>query len=127
MIFPFAMAEASAKTAPQPTFLEMIFPFALIFLVFYFFIIRPKSKNLRQHQTFLKNMKVGEAVITSSGLLGVVQSISDKYIRLEIAEGVVIKLLREHISGPQVPTQTPSTSSSAGRGSRGMIKGSKEK
>ena len=123
-IFPMAYAEAPAKVATQPNFLEMIFPFALIFMVFYFLIIRPKSKSLRKHQTFLKNMKVGEAVVTSGGLLGVIQDISDKYIRLEIAEGVVIKLLREHISGPQVPNQASSSSSSR---SRGLLQSSKEK
>ena len=102
MFWSIAYAEGATQSAAQPSFLEMIFPFILIFMVFYFFIIRPKSKNLRQHQEFLKNMKVGDAIITSSGLLGMVKGISNAYILLEVADEVIIKILREHISGPQV-------------------------
>jgi preprotein translocase subunit YajC len=76
----------------------MIFPFILIFGIFYFLIIRPQQKQRKTHAKFLEELKRGDEVVTSSGIIGTVSSISDKIVTVEIAENVKIKVLRGMIS-----------------------------
>jgi len=82
----------------QPSMLEMFFPFAIVLVVMYFMMIRPQSKRARLHDDFLKNMKRGDQVITSSGILGTVDGMTEQFVTLEIANGVKIKMLRKQIT-----------------------------
>lgn len=59
-----------------------------IFFVFYFFIIRPQSKRQKEIQTKVSEMKKGDKVVTSGGMLGIVSSIDDDSVLLEIDSGV---------------------------------------
>ena len=83
----------------QPNMLEMFLPFVAIFVIFYFLIIRPQSKKLKQHEGFLKEVKRGDEVVTASGILGKVDGLTDHVVTLEIANGVKIKMLRKQIAG----------------------------
>lgn len=80
------------------TWVEMLMPFALMFLVFYFLLIRPQQKKVKEHQEFLKNLKKGDEVITSGGLYGVIQGLTDQVVTLEVDQGVKIKVDRVQIS-----------------------------
>ncbi len=74
-------------------------PFILIFVIFYFLILRPQQKQSRQRQEMLKSIKRGDNVITSGGLYGKVLNIADDVITLEIAKGVSVRVSRSGISG----------------------------
>jgi len=74
-------------------------PIILIFIIFYFLIIRPQSKKIKEHQEMVNNLKIGNKVITSSGIFGVVKEIDKEgNAEIEIAENVIIKILKAHIA-----------------------------
>jgi len=73
-------------------------PIVLIFIVFYFLIIRPQTKKMQEHQNMLTTLKVGNKVVTTSGIIGKITNINDKEISLKIAEEVEITILKDHIS-----------------------------
>lgn len=74
-------------------------PLVLIFIVFYFLLIRPQQKKAKEHQTFLTNLKKGDKVITGGGIHGQVTGMTDTVVTLEIAENVRIKVNRGAIAG----------------------------
>src|SRR5689334_982121 len=93
---------AHAQTAPattQPGILEMLFPFVIMMAIFYFFYGRPQQKRMNDHKKFLEGMKRGDKVITASGIYGEITGINEKFVTLEIAENVRIKILRSQILG----------------------------
>ncbi len=85
----------------QPSAVEMFLPFIAIFVIFYFMIIRPQSKRAKIQDQFLAALKRGDEVITSSGILGTIEGITDQLVTLEIANNVRIKILRKQITGSQ--------------------------
>ncbi|MEI7973638.1 MAG: preprotein translocase subunit YajC [Bdellovibrio sp.] len=85
----------------QPSLVEMLLPFVFIFAIFYFLIIRPQSKKVKEHDSFLSALKRGDQVVTNSGILGTVDGLTDQFVTLEIADGVRIKMLKKQISGSQ--------------------------
>lgn len=87
--------------AEAPGGILMLVPFALVFLVFWFLVIRPQQKQYQQHQEFLKGLKTGDDVVTDGGIFGKVASIDETTVTLEIARGTKIKVLRSKIEGSQ--------------------------
>jgi len=73
-------------------------PFVLIFVVFYFLLIRPQQKRAKQQKAFIENLKKGDKVITSGGLYGTITGITDTEVTLEIAEKVRVKVLKGAIA-----------------------------
>jgi len=75
-------------------------PLILIFIVFYFLLVRPQQRKAKEHQNTLNQLKAGDKVQTSSGIFGVIQSINDKdnTLELEIASNVFIKILKQSIA-----------------------------
>lgn len=100
-----AMAQA-AKTAPaQPSFLESMLPLIAIFFLMYLIIIRPQAKKMKDQQSFLSSMKPGDEVLTSSGIIGRIKTINDKFVSLDVGCGN-IKVVKDHISGPVAKTES---------------------
>lgn len=93
----------------QPGTLEMFLPFVFIFGIFYFLIIRPQVKKQKQHQEFVSGLKKGSEVITTSGILGTIEGLTDQFVTLEIAEGVKIRVLRSQISTTLAAQQAQQT------------------
>jgi len=93
-----AQEAAAPKTGGMAGMLNMLMPFALIILVFYFFMIRPQQKQRKKHAEFLSNMKRGDEVITSSGIIGTVYNVSDKIVTIEVDENTKIKVLKGMVS-----------------------------
>jgi preprotein translocase subunit YajC len=87
-------------TATNQSILTSFIPLILIFLVFYFLLIRPQQKKAREHQNTLNQLKNGNNIQTNGGIFGVVRSISSKEntVDLEIANNVVIKILKQSIA-----------------------------
>jgi preprotein translocase subunit YajC len=74
-------------------------PFVLIFVVFYFLLIRPQQKKQREQQDWLKSLKKGDEVFTSGGIIGKISGLTENTVTLEVQEKVRIKVLRSHIAG----------------------------
>ncbi len=74
-------------------------PLILIFVVFYFLLIRPQQKKAKEHQSYLANLKKGDKVVTGGGIHGQITGITDSVVTLEIAENVRIKVNRGAIGG----------------------------
>ncbi len=80
-------------------------PFILIFVLFYFLILRPQQKQTKKRNEMLSTLKRGDDVVTSGGIYGKILNISeDEIVTLEISKGVSIRIGRAAISGFQ-PTQ----------------------
>lgn len=84
-------AQAPAASGSSSPMAGMLFPLILMFIIFYFLMIRPQQKKQRQHQEMLKNLRKGDKVITSGGLYGVVVKVTDKDIVLEVADKVNLR------------------------------------
>ena len=69
-------------------------------VIFYFLIIRPQSKRQKKHQDFVSGLKRGDSVLTSGGMFGTVEGFNDKFVTLEVSDGVRVKFLRAQIAGP---------------------------
>jgi len=94
-----SLAYAQGGGQPKPSILETLFPFIMIFFIFYLFILRPQSRKAKEHQKALGNLKRGDEVLTSSGILGTIEGLTEKYVTLEISEGVRIKMLKSQVAG----------------------------
>jgi preprotein translocase subunit YajC len=71
---------------------------ALIFVIFYFLLIRPQQKKQKQHQNMLESIKKGDKVVTSGGIYGVVIGVKDNIVVLKIAEDVKVEFAKGAIS-----------------------------
>ncbi|NDY43176.1 preprotein translocase subunit YajC [Dissulfurirhabdus thermomarina] len=87
-----------AAGAPNP--LVSLMPFILIFVIFYFLLIRPQQKKAQEHRKFLDELERGREVVTAGGLIGRVTGLTDQVVTLEVADGVRVKVARGHIAGP---------------------------
>lgn len=92
------VSTAAAGTPPQPSMLSMAVPFGLMFLVFYFLMIRPQQKKLKDHESLVTSLQKGEEVITQGGIFGKIHGIADKFITLEIDNNVKVKILKSQIA-----------------------------
>ncbi len=94
-----AIAQAVNETASQQTNNLMSFlPLILIFAVFYFLIVRPQSKKMKEHQNMVNNLKAGDEVVTAGGLIGLVKSVKDDKVEIEIADDVKIKVVKNYVT-----------------------------
>ena len=80
--------------------LQGLLPFVLIFIIFYFFLIRPQQKRVKQHKLMVESLKRGNKVLTAGGILGVVTKAIDgsETVSVEISSGVTVELARQMIS-----------------------------
>ena len=77
-----------------------LLPFVLIFVIMYFLILRPQQKRTKEHQELVKNLRRGDTVITSGGLVGKVTKVDDDdQIEVEIADGVRVRQVRSMVTG----------------------------
>jgi preprotein translocase subunit YajC len=90
---------AGAAPAGAAGGLASFVPLILIFVVFYFLLIRPQQKKAKEHQAYLNDLKKGEKIITSGGIHGRITGLTDSTVTLEIAENVRIKVTRGSIAG----------------------------
>ena len=82
--------------------LMSLLPFALIFVIMYFLILRPQQKRVKAHQEMVKNVRRGDSVVTSGGLVGkVTKVIDDDQIEVEVADGVRVRQVRSMVTSVQ--------------------------
>jgi preprotein translocase subunit YajC len=94
-----ALAQASSPLGDSPL-TSMLIPMVLILVMMYFLLIRPQQKRMREHQDLVKNLRRGDTVVTSGGLVGkVTKVVDDEQIEVEIADGVRVRQVRSMVTG----------------------------
>ncbi len=93
------ISSAWAQTgAPPSNGLVQFLPLILIFVVFYFLLIRPQAKRAKEHKAMVEALKVGDEVVASGGILGKITETGDTFLTVEVADGVQIKVQRGSVS-----------------------------
>ena len=82
-----------AQTRPAPNLITSMLPFMLIGLVFYFLLIRPQNKRLRDHKAMLASVTRGDTIVTSGGLIGKVTKVEDGELTVDLGSGNKVKVV----------------------------------
>ncbi len=93
-----AWAQGAGGTAAGPSPVINLLPIVLMFVILYFLMIRPQQKRARDHEAMVQNLKRGDDVVTTGGIHGRVQAITDKILTLEVASNVRIRLDRDQVA-----------------------------
>jgi preprotein translocase subunit YajC len=124
------LAQDTAPTPPaggegSPGFLSSMPLLIVIFVIFYFLMIRPQSKERRKREELLKTIKKHDQVVTTAGIHGEVVSLSEGTVKLEVADGVRMEFDRSAIwqvrkaSAEGAPEEAPADAGLAGRTEKG--------
>ena len=122
MLISPAYAQA-AGAAAGPSMIESLLPLLLIFVVFYFLLIRPQQKKIKQHKEMLGTIRRGDRIVTGGGIFGVVTKvISDNELQVEIADGVKVRVDRAMVSGLVAKTEPADKADKSDDGDAGDVK-----
>ena len=95
----FTPAFAQATNGGQGSTVSILFPLLLVFIVMYFFIIRPQQKKFRQHQELINSLRRNDQVVTQGGIIGKIKTVKDNNeIEIEIAENVRVRVVKSMVT-----------------------------
>lgn len=86
----------AASAAPGGDILSFL-PIIIIFVLFYFMLIRPQMKQAKQHKAMIEALKTGDEVATSGGVIGKVTKVGDNFVGVEIAANTVINVQKHSV------------------------------
>lgn len=94
-----AFAQATGTAPSGAAAIGSLMPIILIFIIFYFLLIRPQQKKMKEHRAMVEALRRGDEVITSGGIIGKVSKVQeDGRVEVEIADGVKVKVVKHTIS-----------------------------
>ena len=94
-----AYAQAAGAAGGSGGFLASMLPLIAIFVIFYFLLIRPQQKRAKEHKLMVENLRRGDQIVTSGGMLAKVTKVAEgDEVEVEIAQGVKVKLIRSTIT-----------------------------
>jgi preprotein translocase subunit YajC len=93
-----ALAEAAPAAGGQPDPIMSFLPLIIIFVIFYFLLIRPQSKRAKEHKNMVASLGKGDEVVTNGGLLGKIVELDDNFISIEVADGIQVRVQRQAVS-----------------------------
>ena len=96
-ILDFFISSAYAQDA-QPGGLMSFLPLIIIFIIFYFLLIRPQMKRAKEHRKLVAELATGDEVVTNGGLLGRITKVGESFVTLELAENVQIRVQRQAVT-----------------------------
>ena len=98
-ILDFFIASAHAQAAGgEPNTLMSFLPLIIIFVIFYFLLIRPQMKRAKEHKNLVAALGVGDEVVTNGGLLGKITKVGESFVTVELGENVTIKIQKHAIA-----------------------------
>ena len=98
MLISPAFAQAAGGSDAN-SMLMSVLPFAMIFVIMYYLILRPQQKRVKEHKELVKNLRRGDTVVTGGGLVGKVTKVVDEeQVEVEIADGIRVRQLRQMIT-----------------------------
>ena len=89
-ILDFFIASAYAQDGAQPGGLMSFLPLIIIFIIFYFLLIRPQMKRAKEHRKLVAELSTGDEVVTNGGLLGRITNVGESFVTLELADNIKI-------------------------------------
>lgn len=92
MSFFISDAVAQAAPAPQGFDIASLLPLIILFVIFYFLLIRPQQKKAKEHKKLIGSLSKGDEIVTQGGILGKVTAVSEGYLTCKIADNVEVKL-----------------------------------
>ena len=96
----FTTIALAADEAPAPGGMGQLMSFAplvILFVIFYFLLIRPQQKKAKEHREMVSKLEKGDAVVTSGGIHGTITGVAEDAVTVEIAENVRVKVAKEHV------------------------------
>lgn len=100
----FAQGAAGAPDAGTSILMQML-PLVLVLVVFYFLLIRPQQQARKRHMELIANLKKGDIVVTSGGLIGKVKSLQEDEVRVELSPNVDVRVVRGTIAEVRSKTE----------------------
>jgi preprotein translocase subunit YajC len=94
----FFISSAHAQDAAQPGGLMSFLPLIIIFVIFYFLLIRPQMKRAKEHKKLVAELGNGDEVVTNGGLLGRITHVGESFVTVELAENVQIKVQKHAVA-----------------------------
>jgi len=96
----FFISDAMAQAAPaqQADPIMSFLPLIILFVIFYFLLIRPQQKKAKDHTALVSALKKGDEVVTSGGILGKITEAGENYVSVNIAENTDVKIQRQAVS-----------------------------
>ena len=103
----YAMGQGGAGAPGGSGGFASFIPLILMFVIFYFLLIRPQQKKTKEHRQMVDNLKTGDRIITSGGLHGRVTGVTESALTVEIAEKVRVKVNRASVTALLQTTPPP--------------------
>jgi preprotein translocase subunit YajC len=103
----YAMGQGGAGAPGGSGGFASFIPLILMFVIFYFLLIRPQQKKTKEHRQMVENLKTGDRIITSGGLHGRITGVSESALTVEIAEKVRVKVNRASVTALMQTTPPP--------------------
>ena len=102
----FFISDAMAQAAPsQPDPFMSFLPLIILFVIFYFLLIRPQQKKAKEHKQMVEGLKKGDEIVTQGGIVGKVTEVGEGFLTCEIADNVQVKV-QAHAVGTVLPKGT---------------------
>ncbi len=101
------IAAAAAAPSGGAAFFIQTAPLVLVFLIFYFLMIRPQTKRMKEHRAQIDAVKKGDRVVTGGGLIGRVTKVTDGEVEVELGQGVKVRAVKSTLSQVIDPTSVP--------------------
>jgi preprotein translocase subunit YajC len=91
-----AMAQAAPASQSNP--IMSFLPLIILFVIFYFLLIRPQQKKAKEHKNLVANLQKGDEIVTQGGIVGKVTDVSESFLTCEIADKVEVKIQSHAVS-----------------------------
>jgi preprotein translocase subunit YajC len=79
-------------------FIWSFLPLIVLFAIFYFLVIRPQQQQAKRHKEMIENLKKGDKVTTTGGIMGEIVKVEEDFLKVEIADNTVVRLAKEYIA-----------------------------
>lgn len=90
--------QAGAGQGGPAGLITSLVPLVLIFVIFYFLLIRPQQKRAKEHKNMIDNLKKGDKIITSGGIYGVIEAVGTNTITIKVAENTKVKIGKSYVA-----------------------------
>lgn len=101
-ISPAYAQTATAAGSGTAAFMQFL-PLVFIFVIFYFLMIRPQQRRMKQHRAMIEAVKKGDSVVTAGGLIGKVTRVQDNEVEIEVAPTVKVRVVKSTLSSVGAP------------------------
>lgn len=114
----YAMGQGGAAAGQGAGGFGGLIPIVLMFVIFYFLLIRPQQKRNKEHKEMITNLKKGDRIITNGGIYGRITGMDESTLTVEIADKVRVKVVRGNVSGlaQSAPQQAPAAKKEKNKG-----------